>query len=390
MVAGVGLIVLSVIYSPTYVYRLVVWQGADAGDYARFPDRTVAPASRPFHFGTPSDPTAAAAAVTAALEASPSVGDDAEAFLEDSGTQAFIVIRADVVLYERYFNGFSADAIATSFSVAKSFVSALVGIAIEEGSIESLDDPVTNYVPELLERDEAFASITISHLLDMTSGIHYEEFPLPNGDDALTYYFDDLRALAIERTQVEEAPGEHWHYVNYNPLLLGLVLERATGMPVADYLSEKLWAKIGTEAPASWSLDSEDGFEKMESGINARPIDFAKLGRLYLAGGAWGEEQVIPRDWVDTSTRPGATASSAIYPSHFQQDFGTISHKRYWWRIAAPDGSYAYCAAGNHGQLIFVSPDDQLIVVRNGERYGIDLFEWFEVFARLTNELSGA
>ena len=387
MLAGVGLIVLSLIYSPTYVYRLVVWQDADAGDYARFPDRTMPPASRPFHFATPSDPEAAAASVTASLETSPSVGDDAEAFLEESGTQAFIVIRDDVVLYERYFNGFTQDSIATSFSVAKSFVSALVGIAIEDGSIESVDDPVTDYVPELLERDERFANITISHLLDMTSGIHYEEFPLPNGDDALTYYFDDLRALAIERTEIEDAPGERWHYVNYNPLLLGLVLERATGMPVADYLSDKLWAKIGTEWPASWSLDSEDGFEKMESGINAHPIDFAKLGRLYLEGGAWENEQVVPGDWVDESTRPGAKASAAAYPSEFQEDFGTISHERYWWRIAAPDGSYAYCAAGNHGQFIFVSPEDQLIVVRNGERYGIELFEWLEVFSRLANDL---
>ena len=137
---------------------------------------------------------------------------------------------------------------------------------------------MTDYVPELLARDARFADITISQLLDMTSGIHYEEFPLPNGDDALTYYFDDLRALAIERTQIDEAPGMRWHYDNYNPLLLGLVLERATGMPVAEYLGERLWTKIGTESAASWSLDREGGFEKMESGINARPSTSPSLG----------------------------------------------------------------------------------------------------------------
>ncbi len=266
----------------------------------------------------------------------------------------------------------------------------MVGIAIEEGAIDSVDDPVTDYVPELLDRDERFANITISHLLDMTSGIHYEEFPLPNGDDALTYYFDDLRGLAMERTQIDEAPGDALALRQLQPVAARIGPRAGYRHAGGRLPRRKLWTKIGTESAASWSLDREGGFEKMESGINARPIDFAKLGRLYLEGGAWANEQVIPDHWVDDSTRPGANASSAAYPSEFQSDFGTISHARYWWRIAAPDGSYAYSAAGNHGQFIFVSPDDQLIVVRNGERYGIELFEWFQLFTGLANELAGS
>lgn len=233
--------------------------------------------------------------------------------MEGTATQAFIVIREDELLYEGYFGDFERDSIATSSSTSKSYLSALVGIAIGEGAIGSPDDPITDYLPELLARDERFRQITIQHLLDMASGIRYEENGFITGDDALTYYYDDLRALALERTEIDGPPGERWHYNNYHPLLLGLVLERSTGMPVADYLSERLWGRIGAEFPASWSLGSDDGFEKLESGINARPIDFAKLGSLYLNGGAWGGQQVVPPDWVSASTSAAETVDHAAY-----------------------------------------------------------------------------
>jgi CubicO group peptidase (beta-lactamase class C family) len=383
----VAFVVLSVMYSPGYMTRVMLWQGADVQDYARFPAREVAAAAEPFTFGTPSDQAAAMQTVRDAMEASSLVDGDADAFLEEAGTQAFIVIEDDTILYERYFGGFQRDSIATSFSVAKSYASALTGIAIEGGAIGSADDPITDYLPELLARDQRFGDITIQHLLDMNSGIHYVETGLPNSDDTLTYYFDDLRSLALERTEIEEPPGQHWHYNNYNPLLLGVILERATGESVADYLAERVWARIGTEFGASWSLDSEDGFEKMESGINARPIDFAKLGRLYLEGGSWNGKEVVPEAWVYASTRPAGDEPAGYYPDSLSQPFGTISHRNYWWRIARPDGSYAYSGLGNHGQFVFVAPAERLIIVRNGEAYGIESFDWLEVFTTLADNL---
>src|SRR5690606_10336622 len=132
----------------------------------------------------------------------PVVGEDLDAFLENNGTQAFIVIQDDTVLYEHYFNGAQRDSIVTSFSVAKSFVSAMIGIAIEEGHIQSADDPITTYLPELLDRDPRFGQITIRHLLNMSSGIKYVENSFINGDDALTYYYPDLRELALEKTEI--------------------------------------------------------------------------------------------------------------------------------------------------------------------------------------------
>jgi CubicO group peptidase (beta-lactamase class C family) len=125
----------------------------------------------------------------------------------------------------------------------------------------------------------------------------------------------------------------------------------------------------------------------MESGINARPIDFAKLGRLYLAGGAWDGEQLVRAGWIEESTRPSETAAAVDYPGRFEQAYGRISHENLWWRIARPDGSYAYSALGNHGQFVFVSPTDDLIIVRNGERYGVSSFEWFDIFLAVAEGL---
>ena len=306
-------------------------------------------------------------------------------FLEKHRTQAFIVIRDDAILYEKYFNGAHRDSIVTSFSIAKSFTSALIGIAISEGYIHSVNDPITDYLPELAERDIAFKNITIRDLLRMSSGIKYTEFPFVNGDDAKTYYFPNLRQLALEDTRVAGIPAETFHYNNYHPLLLGLIIERATGTTVAGYLQEKIWKPIGMEYPGSWSLD-ENGFEKMESGINARAIDFAKFGRLFIHNGSWNGVQVIPAEWVAESTQAD---KSVDYDNYYYNDFifadGQGYYKYMWWGIQRDEQTYDFMALGNHGQFIYISPQKNMIILRFGETYGeitgadgwIDMFYGF-------------
>jgi CubicO group peptidase (beta-lactamase class C family) len=310
------------------------------------------------------------------------VGGDLDAFLAGTGTQAFIVIRDDTILYEHYFNGGARDATVTSFSVAKSFVSTLVGIAVAEGAIRSIDDPITTYLLELAARDPRFGAIPIRHLLDMSSGIRYEENGFVNGDDALTYYDPDLRELALDRTVIAGEPGTSWLYNNYHPLLLGLILERTTGVQVAEYLESRLWQPMGAEYGASWSLDSEtSGFEKMESGINARAIDFAKLGRLYLDEGRGGDRQVLPASWVHAATRMDPSVDrAAFYPAWMDEPYGRVYHQRLWWGACREDGTYAFAAQGNLGQEIFVDPQTRIIIVRNGERYGIKSDQWLGLF----------
>lgn len=343
------------------ISRALVWGDADVDDWMRFAAHSVpARGDAPPLEQSPVDERLD-------LEVIRPPGhdqvQDTDQFMVESETTALIVLRGDQVVLERYYNGSSRQAVQTSFSVAKAFVSTLIGIAIADGHITSVDDPVTRYIPELAERDRRFDAITLRHLLTMSSGLRYEKSGTPWGDDALTYYSPDLRQLALNNSQIETAPGQRFLYNNYNPLLLGIVLERATGESVARYLERSLWVPLGMEASGSWSVDSEaSGFEKMESGINARAIDFARLGLLHLHGGAWQGEQIVPSAWVTEAVTPWVTEAYA------GRGFGY-----YWWTMpAVDDRGERYLAIGNKGQYIFVAPGSETVVVRFGRDFGYD------------------
>jgi CubicO group peptidase (beta-lactamase class C family) len=160
-------------------------------------------------------------------------------------------------------------------------------------------------------------------------------------------------------------------------------------MSVSAYLEQRLWTRIGTEFPASWSLDSQDGFEKLESGINARPIDFAKLGRLYLHGGDWDGDQLVPADWVRESATVHAK-DAGYWPAEFTSPDGTISHELCWWRLTRPNGEIISIAHGNLGQFIVVAPAQDLVMVRTGAEYGASPSDWFLLFGAIADGLPAA
>jgi CubicO group peptidase (beta-lactamase class C family) len=350
--------------------RAMVWRDADVGDQDRFP-------SRPIPTGgtaslLPSGPEIHLDDLMAGM-----TGDgDFDRFLRTNDTLGFVVVHEDRLVYERYFHGSDRDTLQTSFSVAKSILSTAIGIAIDEGAIGSIEDPVTDYVPELLERDRRFERITLRDLLTMSSGLRYvePEIPVPWGDDVATYYGVDLRKVALEETVIEGPPGEVWHYNNYNPLLLGLVMERATGMPVSEYVATRLWQPLGAESDASWSLDSErSGFEKLESGFNAVPVDYARFGLLFLHGGEWNGTQIVSEDWAET-----ATADDVTDPAGFYQYF--------WW--VDDQRSERFYGLGNLGQYVYVAPDADVVIVRNGSDWGIENDAWLTLFRELADRLA--
>lgn len=372
------------IYPPEYVYRVLVWQESDAFDWQKFPAHPLGAAPAPYHFDVVSDPR------VERLFEQLSGAEDWSRFLEETGSQAFIVIQDDTVLYENYFNNTQRDSIVTSFSVAKSFVSALIGIAIHEGHIKSVDDPITTYIPELAERDPRFHQITVRHLLLMASGLEYQEMRplLLNGDDPLTTYFPDQRKIALENTHIIDPPGLYFHYNKYHPQLLGIILERTTGMPVTTYLQTRIWDPLGMEFGGSWSTDSRaSDFEKMETGVNARAIDFAKFGVLYLHGGLWEGKEVIPGAWVEESTRPLLPENDPdYYHPRMMAMPGQGYYKYMWWGMTRGRDGYDFTAEGDKGQFIYVAPHKRLVVIRHGTGYGIPSEEWLRLFYEFASQ----
>ena len=377
-------------YSPEYVFRALRWRESSVDTYRElFPARAVAAPAEPFLFDEAPEEAADVAQLFESILDTPDLDD----LMTDMGTEAFIVIQDDTILFEEYYNGASRETLMTSFSVAKSFATALIGVAIEEGYIGSVDDPITDYLPELLERDARFEDITIRHLMLMASGLDYQELrpSLFDSDDILTTYYPDQREAALSFTEIENPPGTYFSYNKYHPQLLGLILERTTGVPVAQYLEQKIWQPIGMEYDGSWSMDSEEsGFEKMETGVNATAIDFAKFGRLYLEGGSWEGVQVVPGEWVAESTQVDPDIHTASY---YPDDFGQMIYrdlggyyKYMWYGFFRDEEDYDFMAEGDRGQFIYVSPDKQLIIIRNGLNWGMASSTWIRAFQEFAEQ----
>lgn len=385
----VTLIALALLTGCTYSYRYVFWNNSDIGDYRKFPARNVENAPPVFHFKDAADSGAFKQALPKAefQRNGKTVVMDWEKFLESTGTTAFIVIKDDAILYEGYFNGYRRDSINVSFSVAKSYTSALVGIAIDEGLISSVHDPVTKYLPEL--KKNGFEKITIRNLLMMNAGVKWSDMPFPWSDDPKHYYHSDLRKLLLNLDKFESKPGEYFHYDSYYPLLMAMVLDRVTGMSVSKWTEEKLWKPLGMEFPASWSLDSEiDGIEKTGSSINARPIDYAKFGRLFLNKGNWNGKQIISESWVAESTSRDRSVEHKDYYKK-QKLFSTkpyLYYKYFWWGITNTDTEYDYTGIGHLGQFIYVSPAANVVIMRNGKELGgVDF--WPDIFRDIAKKL---
>ena len=357
--------------------RALLWMNSDVGDQHRFP-------ARPIPAGEDVSPLRAGGEVQLVAPGLDADGGDAalDGFLRDTGTHGFLVVHKDRLVYERYFARSDRRTLETSFSVAKSFVSTLVGIAIDEGLIGGVDDPVTDYLPELALRDPRFKRITLRHLLTMSSGIRYSEtaflgIPWPWRDPTYTYYGVDLRQVALDRTQIDRPPGEEWHYNTYHPLLLGLVLERTTGTSVSRYMASRLWRPLGAEGDATWNLDSErSGFEKLESGLNARTADYARFGRLFLHGGRWKGRRVVSGAWVRDATAAHTSTE------------GDNLYGYFWWVDAERPGRYY--ALGDHGQYIYVAPDADAVVVRFGRSWGVDNHSWLATLRDVADQLADA
>lgn len=360
----------------TYLGRWVAWNFSDIKDYEKFPSRKVFNAGPVFHFtsGADKSPLKTVTYTFKDKKITKAITD----FVDQTETTALIVIKNDTIQFEGYGNGYTRSSINTSFSIAKSITAMMMGVAIDEGAIQSLDDPITKYLPELVNSDPKLQSVTLSNLLMMQSGFYYRDHDLVWGDKPKNYYHPCLRSRVLN-VKLDEAPGERWQYMGYNPIMCGMILERVTHQTVSNYFHEEIWKKLGMEFEASWSMDSDaDQMEKMESGVNARAIDFAKLGRLMLNGGNWNGEKVISKDWVDdcTTLEGSVKAWEGVY------------YKNFWWIYAANENHpQSFAATGHLGQYIFVSPEEQTIIVRFGKSEG-KVDSWIRIFRSTASDLN--
>jgi len=342
-------------------YRIVRWRDPAPDIQQRiFPERIVHRAETPFEFAVAPQrndlDTVSVRDVDAKLKP---FGQ----YLEDRRIRAFVVVRNDTILYERYLGGYKPSERWSSFSVAKSVTSAVLGLALQRGVVSSLDDPVTKYLPDLA-RNRAYLGVTLRHLMEMKSGLAYTRTTGKlledlRSSDAHFYYTTNMKRSLTEMHREFPPPAE-WAYKDSDVELLGWILGKAAGKPVAVQLEDAVWRKIGTEYNASFSLDRPDGLDKVSAGFNATARDYARFGRLYLNGGSWNGVQLLPREWVNASTTLDTTRTEPEVTTWYR-----MQHNHLWW---VPMHNWSaerdFYADGSRGQRIYVHPPTHTVIVQ--------------------------
>ena len=383
-----------ILASSCHVGRFFVWNFADTKDHKKFQNVDLQNEGSPFYFTDASSDNNLKLPVKIIRKNKEYEFEDA---LIKNGTVAFLIIKNDSILYEKYFDDYEESTIHPSFSIAKSFVSAIIGIAIEDGYIGSVQDPITDYLPEL--NKESFGAITIEHLLDMQSGIKFNEgYFNPFGHVSKFYYGRNLKKY-IGKLKTETEPGKEWNYISVDAQLLGLIVENATQQPLNEYLEKKIWQPLGMEYDASWSIDSKKNKTvKAFCCLNARARDFAKFGRLYLNNGTWNGKQIISEDWVTKSTTFDSYKNHVIYsylwwhnrqseivtdsttlPSVYKERYSQKKNEEKQKIIIYPYPDFY--ARGILGQFIYVHPKKNMIIVRLGKEHGKT--NWGELFKEI-------
>lgn len=284
-----------------------------------------------------------------------------DAFMASQRDAALIVVQDGKVRFERYGLGFDAKGRWTSFSVAKSFTSTLVGAAIRDGYIKSLDDPVSRYIPDL--RGSAYDQVSVRQLLTMSSGVRWnEDYEDPKSDVAQFNKATpdpgvDATVSYMRKLPRAHPPGAVWHYNTGETNLIGVLVSQATHKTLSAYLEEKIWKPAGMEAPATWLLGAT-GHEIAGCCLQAATRDFARMGLIALAGGSVGGHRIVPDDWFAMA-------------AHKQKDIGEPGrgYGFQWWTY--DDGAFA--AQGIFGQGIFIDPARRLVIASNADWSRADL-----------------
>lgn len=332
-----------------YVYKALVYNFADIDDHLIFHQRTIEAPDTPIPWAESSQYNKI------------QLPTGLQQLHQELHSVAFLIIQNDSILYEQYWAGYSEESLSNSFSVVKSIVSVLVGVALKEGKIKSLDQPVGDFLPEF--REGAKSRITLRHLLWMSSGLNWDEsYSNPLSMTTEAYYGADLRKV-INRLEAVEEPGQKFEYKSGDTQVLAFVLEAATGKRLADYAEEKLWQPLGAAHKAEWSIDHPTGNEKAYCCFFSNARDFARIGQLYLNQGVWRGDTIVAPDYVQASLTPSRlpTASSGETTDFYGYQ---------WWLLPDYKGQFIFYARGILGQYIIAIPEKGLVIVRLGKKRG--------------------
>ncbi len=334
---------LPVIIGKPYIYKAIAYNFADIDDYKIFDNNIVEAASTPINW-------------TEAENYPGTIPDDLNKYLEQIRSAALLVVQNGKITHEKYWSGYSDSSIVNSFSMAKSVVSLLTGIAIREGKIGSVDDAVGKYLPEFTKGEKA--KLKIVHLLTMSSGSNWDEsYANPLSVTTEAYYGSDLYRVATSVDIVKE-PGTYHFYKSGDTQLLGLIIEKATGKSLSAYTSEKLWKPLGAVHPALWSVDKPGGNEKAYCCLNSNARDFARLGQLMLDSGKINGTPVVDSAFFAASITPCNIIDDTGKPCNY--------YGYQWWLL--PDYPGIFYARGILGQYIICIPEKNMVIVRLGEK----------------------
>ncbi len=270
---------------------------------------------------------------------------------KDLGSIAFLIIKNDSIWYENYAENYSEHSVTNSFSMAKSITSALLGKAIQDGFITSLDQNVSDFYPQYID-----TGLTVGDLSSMASGLNWDEsYKNPFGITAKAYYKGNL-AKTILGLEVIKTPGQEFEYLSGNTELLAMIIEKASGKKLSDYLYTSFWNEIGAENAALWQVDdSEHRLVKAYCCLGSNARDFARFGRLYKDYGKWNGKQLLDSTFVEKSIKPR---------------FATSPEYGYGFWLSDYMEKDIFVMRGILGQYVIVIPEDNIIIVRLGHQLG--------------------
>ncbi len=346
-IVALVIVVLTVAYFslPKYAQRALIYQKVGIDDYTLFENRTVATAQ-------PQEWEIDANAANIKLD------DNTLQEFAELQTIAFLIIKDKKIIFEQYWDGYGTESLTNSFSMAKSIIGMLIGAAIDDGYIESIEQPVSDFIPEY--KNDANKNLTIKDVLAMSSGLNWDEsYGSLFSTTTESYYGKDLKKL-IYSLKVVEQPGVKFKYLSGNSELLAMVIENATGKKVSDYTSEKFWKPMGAVNNALWCLDDKNGIEKAYCCFNSNARDFARWGQLVLNKGVWNNDTLISPEYVKQATTPA---------SYLTDETGNgINYYGYQWWVQHFDGFEVPYMRGILGQYVFVMPNHNAVVVRLGRK----------------------